>query len=202
MGDFERWPGHPGPEALRAGETPEDRGGRFSWPRAALLLLVLWWTISLGSGAADWCFLDLVNLAFHEAGHLFLSFGGTTLHFLGGTLGQLLVPALLAANFLLRERQPFAAALCVWWVGESLINVSVYMADARSLSLPLVGGGDHDWNELFHRFGLLTEPAVRRVATATRLLGLATMVSGIAWGAYVLLGERARTVLGLSGRAT
>ena len=36
------------------------------------------------------------------------------------------------------SRQPFAAAVCTWWVGENLINISVYMADARDLSLPLL----------------------------------------------------------------
>jgi hypothetical protein len=157
------------------------------WPRAVLLTPLAWWTLMLGTAASTWCFLDFVNLAFHEAGHLLFSFAGSTVHYLGGTLGQLLVPAALLARFLLWERQPFAAAVCSWWLGQNFINISIYMADARSLSLPLVGGGDHDWNELFFRFGLLAEPAVRRVATATHLLGVAVMLVGLAWALYFVL---------------
>lgn len=164
-----------------------DGGGGVAWPRALLLLLPVWWTLGLGSGRSTWCFLDFVNLAFHEAGHLFLAFAGATLHYLGGTLFQLLVPAGLTAWFVLRERRPFAAALCFWWTGQSLINVSIYMADARSLGLPLIGGGDHDWNELFHRLGLLTEPAVGRISTATHLLGLLAMLAGLAWAGLFAL---------------
>lgn len=162
------------------------------WPRTVLLLPVAWWTLTLATGASPYCFLDLVNLAFHEAGHLIFSFAGSTLHYLGGTLAQILVPVLLAGNFLLRERQPFAAAVCSWWVGENFINISVYMADARALALPLVGGGDHDWNELFYRFGLLGEPSVRTVSAATHALGVMVMLVSLAWCIYFVLPARAR----------
>ncbi len=70
---------------------------------------------------------------------------------------------------------------------ESLINVSVYMADARELNLPLVGGGDHDWNELFYRFGLLGEESVARVAGTTHLFGTLIMIIGVGWWLYFVL---------------
>jgi hypothetical protein len=104
--------------------------------------------------AYEYHFLDGVNLAFHEAGHLFLRFGGQTLHFLGGTLGQLFFPALLGARFA-RRGEAFEAAVCVLWLGESLMNVGVYLGDARTQALPLVGGHIHDWNWLLGRAGLL-----------------------------------------------
>ena len=158
-----------------------------SWGRAVLLLPLVWWTFALGSGARTWCFLDYVNLAFHEAGHLFFGFLGSTVMFLGGSLGQLLVPLALALNFRLREERPFGAAVCSWWVGQNLINISVYMADARALSLPLVGGGDHDWNELFFRWGTLGEPAVRRISGATHGIGLLLMLLALTWSLYYVL---------------
>jgi hypothetical protein len=172
-------------------ERPRPAAG-IAWPRAILLLPLAWWTLSLGSGESTWCFLDYVNLAFHEAGHLFLGFGISTLHYLGGTLGQLLVPAGLVAWFLLREGKPFAAAVCLWWFGQNLINIAIYMADARALALPLVGGGDHDWNELFFRFGLLTEPAVERVSSATHAVGVVVMLLGLVWAGFFVLPERIR----------
>ena len=42
--------------------------------------------------------LDSLNLVFHEAGHPLFSPFGETLHILGGTLMQLLVPALVAGS--------------------------------------------------------------------------------------------------------
>ena len=161
-----------------------------------LVLPLAWWSLTWGTVFATWCFLDFVNLAFHEAGHLFLGFGPSTLMFLGGTLGQLAVPLLLVFHFLLRRRDPLAAALCTWWFGQNFINISIYMADARALALPLVGGGDHDWNELFFRFGLLGEPSVQRVSTATHALGVFVMLLGLSWAVFFVLPphkrERAR----------
>ena len=163
-----------------------QRAGQ-SWPRLILLALLGWWTLRMGTGIATWCFLDLVNLAFHEAGHLFFTPFGSTVHYLGGTLGQLIVPGGLVVYFVLRQRQPLGAAFCCWWFGENLINISVYMADARSLALPLVGGGDHDWNELFFRFGLLGESSVSRVSSVVHALGVLFMLIGIVWVLYFVL---------------
>ena len=157
----------------------------FSWPRLALVLLLAWWTLRLATTSA-WIFLDFVNLAFHEAGHLFLSFAGSTVHYLGGTIGQLLVPSLLLWYFLTWRRQPLGAAFCAWWIGQNLINISVYMADARELTLPLVGGGDHDWNELLFRWGMLGQDSVQRISGATHFLGVVVMLLGLAWCGYVL----------------
>ena len=173
----------------------EARPAPFVWWRAALLVPLVWWTVRLAGGWTAWCPLDLVNLAFHEAGHLVFSFGGTTLHILGGTLGQLLVPFGLGVSFLLVHGRPSGAAFCLWWTGESLVNVAVYMADARELALPLVGGGEHDWNELLFRWGLLGEPAVARVAVTTHLLGSLVMLAGLVWCGAFALGPQGRREL-------
>jgi hypothetical protein len=155
--------------------------------KLVLIAVVGWWTLRLASGAAQWCFLDLVNLAFHEAGHVFLRPFGSTMHYLGGTLFQLAVPVLLAAYFAVKRSDLFATAFCTWWFGESLINVSVYMADARDLSLPLVGGGDHDWNELFYRFGVLDLGSVEAISSTTRVAGVLVMVVGLLWLVFFVL---------------
>ena len=160
--------------------------------RGALLSLLLYWTLRLVSGAEAAWMLDLVDLAFHEAGHLALAPFGETMHFLGGTLGQLAVPIGLALYFLLGKRQPYAAAVCLWWAGQNLVGIARYMADARDLALPLVGGGDHDWNNLFYTFGLLGEDSVRTVARLTRVTGLVSMCAGLAWGAPFLLSSDRR----------
>jgi hypothetical protein len=161
--------------------------------RAALIALLAFWTARLGSGAQQGCWLDLVNLPFHESGHLAFAPFGQTMHFLGGTLGQLLVPAGLAVYFLVKRREPFAAAACAWWLGENFVNIAVYMADARDLALPLVGGGDHDWNNLFYTFGLLGQESVAAVSAWTHRAGILVMVASLAWLAtFLLTGESRR----------
>jgi hypothetical protein len=117
---------------------------------------------------------------------VFLSFAGHTVHYLGGTLLQLLVPAALSRHFL-RRRQAMGAAFSTWWVGQNFVQVSIYMADARELALPLVGGGDHDWNELFYRWGMLGETAVARFAGGTRAVGIAFLLAGLIWAICLAL---------------
>jgi hypothetical protein len=48
--------------------------------------------------------LDNVNLMIHEAGHVFFSWCGYTIMILGGTLGELLAPLLLAVYFFWKLR--------------------------------------------------------------------------------------------------
>jgi hypothetical protein len=135
--------------------------------------------------AYEYHFLDGVNLAFHEAGHLFLRFAGETLHFLGGTFGQLFFPFVLAVRFLRREER-FEAGVCVLWLGESLMNVAVYMGDARAQALPLVGGHIHDWGWLLPRVGLLEQ-----CESLGRLLHV--LASAVVIGSWIWLARAAFT---------
>ena len=102
----------------------------------------------------EYHFLDGVNLAFHEAGHLFCSFFGQTLYFLGGTLAQLFFPLACAFHFLLRG-ETLEARVCLVWLAESGMYTAHYIADSRMQALPLVGGHIHDWHWLLSRIGWL-----------------------------------------------
>lgn len=105
-------------------------------------------------------FLDRVDLVAHEAGHLLLGWSGWEfLMVLGGTIGQLFVPVALTIYFYLR-RERFSSAVTLFWTGQNLFNISVYVKDAQAMALPLVsvGGGDdtiHDWNYILAKLGLL-----------------------------------------------
>lgn len=139
--------------------------------------------VALGRGPDGWMpFLDGVNLVFHEAGHpLFGLFGGETLALLGGTLMQVLVPLLLAGHFLVR-REALGVALGLQWAGQNLLNIARYMADARALQLPLVGGGEHDWSELLVRWGRLEEDTLW--AGRVGGLGWGVMIAAMLWMAW------------------
>jgi hypothetical protein len=93
---------------------------------------------------ADYGWLDSLDLAVHESGHLVFGFDGEFLQFLGGTLMQLLVPAAFVAYFW-RRGDRYAATVPLWWAGQNCWNIGVYVRDARTQELPLVGGGEHDW---------------------------------------------------------
>jgi hypothetical protein len=99
-------------------------------------------------------FLDGVNLLLHEAGHVLFGLFGETLQFLGGSLGQLLFPALFVGYFL-RRRQKFEAYIVLIWLAESLMYAAEYIGDARRMVQPLVGGHIHDWNWLLGRWRML-----------------------------------------------
>ena len=98
--------------------------------------------------------LDHANLAFHEAGHLLFRVFGETASLYGGTLMQFVFPTATAIRFLHRG-QPLQAAACGAWFCENLRYMARYMADARAQELPLVGGGEHDWFNIFSRWGAL-----------------------------------------------
>lgn len=98
--------------------------------------------------------LDHINLTFHEAGHGIFGLMGSTLGLYGGTLGQLLVPFLIAISFW-KKGALFSYALVSVWFFENFLNIARYTADARAQILPLVGGGDHDWTNILTRWGIL-----------------------------------------------
>lgn len=121
-------------------------------------------------------FIDGVNLAIHEAGHLIFSFGGETLHFLGGTLLQLAFPLAFVMHFR-QQKQSFESAVCALWFAESLMYTAEYLGDAKAMQLPLVGGGTHDWNWLLSHWGLLDNCV--GLAQSLHLAAVAVLV--LAW---------------------
>jgi len=112
--------------------------------------------------------LDHVDLAVHETGHLVFGPLGEFLGMLGGTLFQLLVPGAFVWYFT-RRGDRYAAAVALWWVAQSCWNVSVYVKDARSQELPLVGGGEHDWAYLLGELDLVHHD--QALGTLVRLTG-------------------------------
>ena len=141
---------------------------------ATAVAALLCWFASTGQ---QWVpVLDSANLAFHEAGHpLFGLLFGENFAVYGGTLGQLVFPAVVTGSFWWRrETVPFALAAA--WLCENFWNIARYMADARAHELPLVGGGEHDWTEIFLRWGLLGSDT-----------GIASFVRWMAWLALLAI---------------
>lgn len=141
--------------------------------RLGLAILLVPYTVWLVF-AYDYHFLDGVNLLFHEAGHPLFGLFGQTLGFLGGTLMQLIMPAAAGVHFLGRS-QRFEAMICGFWIGESLLNIAWYMADAMAMAISRVGGEIHDWNWLFQYWGVLEH--CEAIAGFTHVLGSGILVA-------------------------
>lgn len=109
--------------------------------------------------------IDTINLFIHEAGHLFFRLFGQTLYILGGSITQCLIP--LALAIVTWREKPQQAGYPLFWFGENLVNVSVYIADAPHRNLKLIKEGlIHDWHWLLSDNLELAEPmgfVVRRL---------------------------------------
>ena len=164
-------------------ERPESEWQRVS--RAGLVGWLVFYALFLLHAARDqsgFLLLDHVNLVIHEAGHMFFSWFGDTIMLLGGTLGELLVPLGIAVYFFW-HRQTTGLTFAAFWFFENFLYIGTYMADARTVTLPLVGSGEHDWEILFGQWGLLVRD--RQIGHAVRSLGWAGMLASVAWLAWM-----------------
>lgn len=134
--------------------TSEEVDPAMFWPRVALLVgFALWGAMLIAqnyrTGEMGSSFIHGPLLIFHEAGHVVFRLFGEWLMVLGGTLGQLIMPVILGSALLIKNRDPFGAAIGLWLVGVSLLDVAPYMYDALHPQLMLISGmtgeeGGHD----------------------------------------------------------
>lgn len=161
--------------------------------RWAVVIAVAVWTLVLVTEPMDEVgesFLHMINLPFHEAGHILFSPFGRFMTILGGSLMQVLVPMVCAFALYFQNEDPFGAALCVWWMGENLLDLAPYINDARALNLMLLGGPanaveGHDWEALLTSLGWLHLD--HTLANGAHLLGAAIMWGALVWAGLAIL---------------
>ena len=125
-------------------------------------------------------FLDLVDLPIHETGHLLFRPFGEFMMIAGGSLFQVIMPVVFVGYFVWYERY-YSAAIVLFWVGQSVLNVFVYAADAIVKQIVLLGGltgsegSFHDWNYLLTATGLIN--STKTVAGLIRFLGTLTIIA-------------------------
>jgi len=126
-----------------------------------LVMAVLGWQVlqrelnfDAASGALR--FIHGIDLVIHEAGHAFALILPRFFYLLGGSALQVILPAVCALIFL-HQRHIASFAVALFWTGESVTDVAIYMADAKKQALPLLGGDGtvHDWNYLLGQLHLL-----------------------------------------------
>ncbi|MEO8856680.1 MAG: zinc ribbon domain-containing protein [Burkholderiaceae bacterium] len=183
----------------RFGHVPERVDATAFWLRVALLAAFAGWGLVLirldyRDGEMAQAFLHRPLLVFHEAGHLVFRAFGEWVSVLGGTLGQLLLPLVLMVA-LLRKPDPFGAAIGLWFLGVSVLDIAPYMYDALHPQLMLLSGttgeeGGHDWIYLFRSMGLLTR--AQRIGGLTHTLGALVIMVALGWAGWVLRKQHPR----------
>ena len=124
-------------------------------------------------------FLDNVDLPIHETGHLLFRMFGEFMMVAGGSLFQVIFPAVFVGYFIW-QKSYYSAAIVLLWVGQSILNVWVYAADAVVMQLVLTSGfagtegSFHDWNYLLTTTGLIS--STKMVAGIIRLVGTFTII--------------------------
>lgn len=132
--------------------------------------------------------LDYAILPFHEFGHLIFRLFGQTPAVAGGTIVQIGLPLAFAIYFAFWRKDYFASLFSAFWMSQTLLNVSVYMRDARVMIMPLFGNSDdliHDWNYLFGKMRSLHRAEI--IADKVEFLGrFSVWVSLIAMGVWLI----------------
>jgi hypothetical protein len=144
---------------------------------AGLLFIYFLW-IAYAPGLDS--FLDNVNLPIHETGHFVFRPFGEFMGVAGGSIFQVILPAAFAGYFY-RQEKFYSASVVLFWVGQSILNVYVYAADAVAMQLVLTSGltgsegGFHDWNYLLAETGLLG--STKTVAGIIRMAGTLVIIA-------------------------
>src|SRR5215472_11261506 len=161
---------------------PVSRLAFFGWMAFYVLFLIY-----LAAHISSLTRLDNVHLPIHEAGHLLFGWFGSTLGLWGGTILQLLVPALLVVAFVVRG-DLLGTTFCAVAFFHSHTGVATYMIYALRRKLPLVTVGapadeaEHDWVHTFSDLGVL--PHAIQIGNVTRFIAWLGFLGTLAWFAW------------------
>jgi hypothetical protein len=153
----------------------------FNYPKLVFAILFSLYFLWIAYDPMQGSFLDNVDLPIHETGHLLFRPLGEFMMVAGGSIFQIAFPAAFVGYFIWNEKY-YSAAIVLLWVGQSILNVWVYAADAVNMQLVLTSGttgsegGFHDWNYLLTATGLIG--ATKTVAGLISLGGTATIILG------------------------
>ncbi len=133
------------------------------------------------SSPQTWHFIDNVDLVIHEAGHVVFAILGEFLYIAGGTLLQIIFPAIFVGYFFFKDQQ-YSASLLLYWVGINFIAVSIYAGDALKMQLELLTGDKdgHDWNNMLFMLGQLRNTEF--ISHVIFGIGIVVIFVALLWG--------------------
>jgi hypothetical protein len=130
--------------------------------------------------------IDTIDMFIHETGHLVFKLFGRFMEFLGGSLFQIIIP--LATVVVFARSSQRSLPFTLYWAGQSIVNVSVYIEDAPYQRLQLISrAAIHDWRWLFNYTGMMEY--AEDIAAGVNIVGLITCTIGIGIGFYFVVHE-------------
>jgi hypothetical protein len=175
------------------GSTWAGRGRWGLGAGIALLALFGWFAFVRGTRVP---LLGLVDLGFHELGHLLTYPLPDVVTASMGSVTQVAVPIGLAAYFFVARRDRLGGSLCLGWAGTSAADASVYIADAPTEELVLLGEGEHDWAFVLGPEHLDSLHLAAGIATAVKVFGFLLLFAGLAICCWELVMRSAETSTG------
>ncbi len=173
---------------------PEEVNARHVYARAALLAVLMVYGVKLAAmDVPSWemagSLIHAPMVPFHEFGHLLFRPFGEFMHNLGGALFQAGLPLVLGGIFLVKNRDPFAAAVMLWWSAVAVMDTAPYMYDAQMPPHILLTGrtgdtGAHDFIDVLGDLGPLGR--AQAVGRVTHGFGVAMLIASFAWAAAVV----------------
>lgn len=151
-----------------------------NYPKLIFAGLLSLYFLSIAYNPMRGSFLDLVDLPVHEFGHILFRPFGEFISVAGGSLFQVVMPAIFVGYFWWNEKY-YSAAIVFFWFGQSILNVYVYAQDAVVMQLVLLGGltgsegSFHDWNYLLTETGLIN--STKQIAGLIRLSGTLCIIA-------------------------
>ncbi len=158
-----------------------------NYPKLAFAILLTIYFLWIAATPMEGSFLDLVDLPIHETGHLVFRPFGEFMMVAGGSILQVVFPAVFVGYFVWHFKH-YSAAVTLFWVGQSVINVYIYAADAKVMQLVLLGGftgsegSFHDWNFMLDRLGLLESTQI--LSGLIRAIGTLTIIAAAILSIY------------------
>jgi hypothetical protein len=133
--------------------------------------------------------IHLPMVPIHEFGHVLFRPLGEFMTLLGGSLFQVLLPVIFGAIFVVKNRDPFAASVMLWWAAVAVMDVAPYVYDAFQPQHILLTGrtgdnGAHDFIDVLGDLGLLHK--AQPIGRGVHVFGFLVMVAALAWGAWLV----------------
>ena len=174
--------------------VPEKIEPLHVYARAALLAVLIVYGIKLAAmDIPSWemsaSLIHSPMVPIHEFGHILFRPFGEFMTNLGGALFQAGLPLIFGGIFLARNRDPFAAAVMLWWSAVAVMDTAPYVYDAQQPQHILLTGrtgdtGAHDFIDVLGDLGLLTR--ARSVGHAVHAFGVVMLLASFAWAAAMV----------------
>ena len=181
--------------------VPEENDSMLVYGRAVLLAAIAFYGAKLAlMDIPSWemasSLIHLPMVPIHEFGHILFRPLGEFMMYLGGSLFQVLLPLVFGGIFVVKNRDPFAASVMLWWAGVAVMDVAPYVYDAFQPQHVLLTGrtgdnGAHDFIDVLGDLGLLHK--AQPIGRGVHAVGFLMMVAALAWGAWMVWQQHRRS---------